>query len=115
MHAGAHRGTPPPRRVQVFYKIAPRLPKSWQEKADKMKQKDYEKTMDPNSLATAEENEEHAEEAAHKNANTINRVSLRLLLPTWKDIIRKLFTPLEIVEPTYKDIITLYRYPPPPA
>lgn len=98
--------------MQVFYKIAPRLPKMFRDKAAEMKDKDYEKARDPNSAATEEEEDELEEAAAHKNANFITRVSLRLLLPTWKDIIRKLFTPLEIVEPTYKDIITLYRYAP---
>lgn len=96
----------------MFYKIAPRLPKMFREKAEVMKDKDYEKARDPNSAATEEEEEEAEEAAAHKNANFITRVSLRLLLPTWKDIVRKLFTPLEIVEPTYKDIITLYRCAP---
>eukprot|EP00892_Ulva_mutabilis_P010153 jgi/Ulvmu1/750/UM010_0124.1 len=94
---------------QVFYKIAPHLPKSFRDKAEAMKQKDHEKTVDPNSVTTREEAEEHAEEAAHKNANAIQRVSLRLLLPTWRDVLRNIATPLEIVEPTYKDIITLYR------
>lgn len=94
---------------QVFYKIAPRLPKSLRDKAEAMKEKDYEKSLNPNSARTMDEVEEREEAAAHRAANSITRVSLRVLLPTWRDILRKLFTPLEIVEPTYKDIITLYR------
>ena len=95
--------------AQVFYKVAPRLPKSLRDKAEAMKQKDYEKNLNPNSALTMDEVEECEEAAAHRASNSITRVSLRLLLPTWRDILRKLFTPLEIVEPTYKDIITLYR------
>jgi hypothetical protein len=45
----------------------------------------------------------------HKHANHITRVSLRLMMPSYKAVFKKLFQSLEVVEPTYKDIILLYR------
>lgn len=89
--------------MQVFYKIAPYLWKSARETSEKMKQKDIDKNTDPNSLLVGRALD-------HKHANSITRVSLRLLMPTWKSVFAKLFTPCEIVEPTYKDIISVYRH-----
>lgn len=99
---------PPDRRptaadcIQVFYKLAPYLWQSARDKAEKMKQKDIDKNTDPNSLKVGSSLD-------HKHANHITRVSLRLLMPTWKSVFSKLFTPCEVVEPTYKDIISVYR------
>lgn len=63
--------------------------------------------MHPSQLFTAEEQEEH--EHVHEHAQTITRTSLRTLMPTYKKVFAKLFKALEVVEPTYKDIMLLYR------
>lgn len=89
--------------MQVFYKIAPYLWKSARDKCEKMKQKDIDKNTDPNSLIVGSTLD-------HKHAHSITRVSLRLLMPTWRSVFSKLFTTCEVVEPTYKDIISIYRY-----
>ena len=88
--------------MQVFYKLAPYLWKSARDKAEAMKQKDIDKNTDPNTLKVDSSFD-------HKHANHITRVSLRLLMPTWRSVFSRLFTPCEIVEPTYKDIISVYR------
>jgi hypothetical protein len=90
---------------QVFYWLANYLPKRMQMRAAAMKQKDMEKDLNPNTLATGE-----AASLEHKHARHITRVSLRLLMPTAKSVFAKLFKQLEVVEPTYKDNILLYRY-----
>lgn len=70
-----------------------------------MKEKDRRKQMNPNDLMTPEEKEEQQ----HANARLITRVSLRTIMPNAKAVFVNLFKTLEVVEPTYKDVILLYR------
>jgi hypothetical protein len=91
-------------QVQVFYWLAQYLPKKVQIRAAAVKQKDVEKNMNPNTLATGE-----ATSLEHKHARHITRVSLRLLMPTARSVFEQIFKQLEVVEPTYKDNILLYR------
>ena len=99
--------------VQVFYKAAPYLWKSAQERARAMRAKEEERAKKPSELFTEAEREEH--EHVHEHAQIIRRTSLRTLMPTYKKVFAKLFKAVEVVEPTYKDIILLYRCAPPSA
>jgi Protein of unknown function (DUF3754) len=87
--------------------MAPYLWQSARTRAAAMQANDEEKAMDPNSVQSDSASEKAAQ--LHRNANCIQRVSLRLLMPSWRDVLRRLFKQCEIVEPTYKDIISVYR------
>ena len=39
-------------------------------------------------------------------------MSLRTMMPTWRSVFQKLFKQVEVVEPTYKDIVMIYRCAP---
>ena len=49
------------------------------------------------------------DEHQHKNAKVVNRQSVRTMLPTWRSVLFSMHKKLTVVEPTYKDIVTLYR------
>jgi hypothetical protein len=98
------------RIVQVFFKVAPLLWKSAKQWAEKLRETDRRKHTDPNKVLTPEEKQERS----HANVRLITRVSLRTIMPDARSVFANLFKTLEVVEPTYKDIILLYRCAPSP-
>lgn len=53
--------------------------------------------------------EEEPETAQHEVMNLAKRVTLKQLLPDWRSVLQKFLTPLQIMEPTFDDVVVLYR------
>eukprot|EP00210_Caulerpa_lentillifera_P002343 g2248.t1 len=56
-----------------------------------------------------EEESETPKLLQHEDVRVAERVTLRQLLPDWKVVLQKFLTKLEIVEPTFDDVVVLYR------
>jgi hypothetical protein len=90
---------------QVFYKLAPYLWQSAKDKAAELQRHDAQKATNPNDARS----EDEEAEPMHPKAQVLTRISLRTMMPNARAVFDKLFKPVEVVEPTYKDIIILYR------
>lgn len=56
------------------------------------------------------EGEPEAQETVHHEVlDLAKRVTLKQLLPDWRSVLQKFLTPFEIMEPTFDDVVVLYR------
>lgn len=92
---------------QVWYKVAPYVLSK--DRLAAMHERRRRAEALANFCQTDSMTDAQRAEIGHKHAKKISRVSLRRLMPDYRSVFAKLFHTMEVVEPTYKDLVTLYR------
>ena len=69
---------------------------------------DYSASFDNDGQQREEEEEEEPWEGLD-DSTIVERLTLRRLLPTPRTVLRKFFSKLELQDPTYKEVVLLYR------